>query len=288
MTDSLQDAAEAAEKRWRNLASLPDDEIDLPAAALEIAAPEYRDLDVPGYLRRIDTMASTLRRRLRRDISTADTLIALNHYLFDELGFAGNRAEYYDPRNSYLNEVLDRRLGIPITLSILYVEIGQRVGLALRGVSFPGHFLVRCSVRDGAIVLDPYSGGASLGMDDLRRRLESVAGGAVPARDDDLRRMITAAGKKEILARVLRNLRAIHRQNREPDRALRAAARIIALDPAAADEYRDRAEIYLELECFRAALEDFESYLKLLPGARDAGAVRAKIAELRAIASRLN
>jgi regulator of sirC expression with transglutaminase-like and TPR domain len=274
--------------RWEDIAARQEEDIDLAEAALAIAAEEYRELNISHYLARIDEMAATLRQRLRRDITTTETIIALNHYLFDELGFTGNAADYYDPRNSYLNEVLDRRLGIPITLSIVYVEIGQRIGLALRGVSFPGHFLVKCTVRNGTIVLDPYVRGASLGMDDLRQRIRAVQGEAVQASDDDLRRMLAAAGKKDILARVLRNLKGIYRQKRQLERALSASMRIIALDPRAAEEYRDRGATYFELECFRAALTDYERYLQLRPKADDAEAVRENVAELQRLAARLN
>ena len=276
------------DRRWQEIASASDENIDLAEAALMIAAEAYRDLDISHYLARIDELAATLRQRLRRDISATDTLIALNHYLFEELGFAGNAADYYDPRNSYLNDVLERRLGIPITLSIVYMEVGQRLGLGLRGVSFPGHFLVKCAVRDGAVVLDPYSRGASLGIDDLRQRLRAVQSGTAGATDDDLRRMLAAAGKKDILARVLRNLKAIHRQKNELERALSAATRIIALDARSAEEYRDRAAIYHELECFRAALSDYEHYLRLRPRALDVDAVKEKVAELQQLAARLN
>ncbi|HZM47542.1 MAG TPA: tetratricopeptide repeat protein [Burkholderiales bacterium] len=276
------------DRRWEEIVARQEEDIDLAEAALAIAAEEYRGLDIPHYLARIDEMAATLGQRLRRDITTTDTIIALNHYLFDELGFSGNAADYYDPRNSYLNEVLDRRLGIPITLSIVYVEVGRRVGLALRGVSFPGHFLVKCAVRNGTIVLDPYVRGASLGMDDLRQRIRAVQGEAVQASDDELRRMLAAAGKKDILARVLRNLKGIYRQKQQLERALSASMRIIALDPRAAEEYRDRGAIYLELECFRAALTDYEHYLQLRPTADDAEAVSGKVAELRRLAARLN
>jgi regulator of sirC expression with transglutaminase-like and TPR domain len=274
--------------RWEDIAARQEEDIDLAEAALAIAAEEYRELDIPHYLARIEEMAAALRQRLRRDITTTETIIALNHFLFDELGFSGNAADYYDPRNSYLNEVLDRKLGIPITLSIVYVEIGQRIGLALHGVSFPGHFLVKCKVRNGTIVLDPYVRGASLGMDDLRSRIRAVQGEAAQASDDDLRRMLAAAGKKDILARVLRNLKGIYRQKRQLERALSASMRIVALDPRAAEEYRDRGAIYFELECFRAALTDYERYLQLRPKADDAGAVREKVAELQRLAARLN
>ena len=277
------------DRRWEEIVSRPEESIDLAEAALAIAAEEYRGLDIPDYLARIDEMGATLRQRLRRDITTTETIIALNHYLFDELGFSGNATDYYDPRNSYLNEVLDRRLGIPITLSIVYVEVGRRAGLGLRGVSFPGHFLVKCAVRNGAVVLDPYARGVSLGMDDLRQRTRAVqGGGAAQASDDELRRMLVAAGKKDILARVLRNLKAIYLQKREMERALSASMRLIALDPRTAEEYRDRGAIYHELECFRAALVDYERYLQLRPRADDAQAVKERLAELQQLAARLN
>jgi regulator of sirC expression with transglutaminase-like and TPR domain len=274
--------------RWQEIAARPEEDIDLAEAALVIAMEEYRTLDVPAYLRRIDDMAGTLKRRLRSDISTAETVIALNCYLFDELGFAGNAADYYDPRNSFLNEVLDRRLGIPITLSMLYVEIGRRVGLAVRGVSFPGHFLVKCPVRDGAVVLDPYARGISLGLDDLRERLKALGGGSVEVSDEAVRQMLVSAGKKEILGRVLRNLKGIYMQKRDFERALSASSRVLMLDTGAAEEYRDRGNIYTELECFRAALADYQRYLQLRPGANDAGPVRSKVAELQQLAARLN
>ena len=273
---------------WAEIAGRPEEDIDLAEGALVIASEEYPGLDIQRYLARIDELALTLRRRLRPDISPPETIIALNRYLFEELRFSGNDSDYYDPRNSYLNEVLDRRLGIPITLSVLYVEIGRRLRLALRGVSFPGHFLVKCPLRDGAVVLDPYAHGASLGLDDLRQRLRALRGGVDDASEADVRQMLSPASKKEILARMLRNLKVIYLQKEQRERALSACSRIIVLDPAAALEYRDRAEIYSGLECFRAALGDYRQYLALRPLAEDADAVNERIAALEPLAARLN
>jgi regulator of sirC expression with transglutaminase-like and TPR domain len=274
-------------ERWKEIAAGPEEEIDLAEAALLIAAHEYPGLDVFAYLRRLQEFGTELKRRLRRDIGPTDAVIALNRYLFDELGFGGNTQDYYDPRNSFLNDVLDRRLGIPITLSIIYVEIGRRVGLALHGVSFPGHFLVKCAARDGVIVLDPYERGASLSLEDLQRRLRVLRGGTAPP-PDVARHMLAAAGKKDILARILRNLKSIYLERRDPARALAAADRLIALEPRAADEYRARAALYLELECHRAALSDFRNYLMLKPDADDAASVHRRVVELQQIAARLN
>jgi regulator of sirC expression with transglutaminase-like and TPR domain len=277
----------SAEKRWKEIAAGPEADIDLVEAALLIAAHEYPGLDVPAYQTRMDRIAATLKARLRRDIAPVESIVALNRYLFEELGFRGNAREYYDPRNSFLNEVLDRKLGIPITLAIVYIEVGRHIGLALHGVSFPGHFLVKCPARDGVIVLDPYAGGASLSLEDLQQRLRALRGGAAPPADL-AQRMLAAAGKKDILARMLRNLKGIYLQRRDFSRALAAADRVITLEPRAADEYRDRAGIYMELECFRAALSDFRNYLMLKPGADDADTVQSRVVELQQIAARLN
>lgn len=273
--------------RWKEIAAGPESDIDLVEAALVIAAHEYPELDVLAYQARMDRIAATLKARLRRDIGPVESVLALNRYLFEELGFRGNAQEYYDPRNSFLNDVLDRKLGIPITLAIVYVEVGRHVGLALHGVSFPGHFLVKCPARDGVIVLDPYAGGASLSVEDLQQRLRALRGGAAPPADI-AQRMLAAAGKKDILARMLRNLKGIYLQRRDFPRALAAADRVITLEPRAADEYRDRAAIYMELECFRAALSDFRNYLMLKPGADDAATVQLRVVELQQIAARLN
>jgi regulator of sirC expression with transglutaminase-like and TPR domain len=277
----------AAAPTWQDIINAPAGELDLAQAALVIAADKYPDLDAAAYMRRIDELAQTLRSRLRADISPADTLTLLSHYLFHELGFAGNSDDYYDPRNSYLNDVIDRKLGIPITLSVLFIEVGRRLGLPLSGVSFPGHFLVKCSLRDGAVVLDTYAKGASLGIKDLQKRLRVLSGGKDVA-PEAVMRMLSAAPPAEIVARMLRNLKAIYVERGEKTRALTAMNRVLDLYPQSADAYRERARLLEEMECFRAALADFESVLRLEPEARDARIVREKIAVLREKASRLN
>jgi regulator of sirC expression with transglutaminase-like and TPR domain len=275
-----------AAERWERLES-GGGEMSLAEGALLIAAEEYKDLNVDAYLERIDAMGMELARRLRSDISTTEALIALNRYVFDELGFSGNADDYYDPRNSFLNDVIDRRLGIPITLAVLYIEIGRRIGLPLEGVSFPTHFLVKCALREGAVILDPFARGASLGVDDLQERLQAVAKDVVldPA---IVANLLTTAAPRDIFARMLRNLRGIYLNKGEPLKALSASNRVIALLPDAAEEYRDRAELYAGLECFRAAVGDFRQYLKLKPQAHDTALVAQRIAELEPLAARLN
>jgi regulator of sirC expression with transglutaminase-like and TPR domain len=274
-------------ERWQRIVAAAPHNVSLAEGALLIAAEEYTALDVDDYLRRVDEMGATLRRRLRSDISTTEALIALNRYVFEELGFSGNAQDYYDPRNSYLNEVIERRLGIPITLAVLYVEIGRRIGLPLHGVSFPSHFLVKCALREGAIILDPYARGASLGLDDLKQRLQSVAKDA-ELDERLLKTMLAAASPNDIFARILRNLRAIYLSKGERLKALAASNRIVTLMPQAAEEYRDRAQLFLELECFRAALGDFRSYLRMKPEASDSESVSRQISELEPLAARLN
>lgn len=274
-------------ERFRQLVAGADEHINLAEAALLIAAEEYPDIDVDAYLQRIDGLAATLRQRLRADISPADKIIVLNRYLFDELGLRANSADYYDPRNSYLNEVLDRRLGIPLTLAIIYLEIGRRIGLPLQGVAFPGHFLVKCALREGAVILDPFARGASLGFDDLKLRIRNLDQGAEPSRSV-IAGMLVSAGNREILVRMLRNLKSIYTQKKLWIKALTVSDQIICVTPGLAEEYRDRGLCYLNLECFRAALFDLQAYLKMLPGARDADRVRTRVVELQRVAARLN
>ena len=271
----------------QRIARLPDDDVSLAEGALWIAAGEYPELAVTGYLDRLQEMADRLRARLRSDMPTAEKLFALNRYLFDELGFSGNSDNFYDPRNSYLNDVIERRLGIPITLAVVYIEVGRRIGIGLHGVSFPGHFLVKCSLRDGVVILDPYSHGVSLSVDELQQRLRA-AGNAADVDEALLAHLLSAASHKDILARMLRNLKGIYAKQSDWLRALSSSERLLALLPDAGEEYRDRGGIYLQLECFRAALGDFNSYLKHCPGAADAESMRSQIAGLEAKVARLN
>ena len=272
--------------RFREIVSRPEERIDLAEGALLIAQSAYPDLDVPAYLGRIGDLAQRLSTQVPEDSSETQRILALNRFLFEQQGFAPNLEDYYDPRNSFLNEVLERRVGIPITLSILYIEVGRRIGLALEGVSFPGHFLVKCKLRDGTAILDPYCGGVSLSLNDLQQRLREVRGGEVSRAI--VAGLLVSANKKEILARVLRNLKAIYLQREEFARALATIDWICVVNPQDAGEVRDRGMTYLKLECFRAALADLERYLELAPSADDLEDIRGQVIELRRTAARLN
>jgi regulator of sirC expression with transglutaminase-like and TPR domain len=277
---------------FSDMVSREDAKIDLARACLLIAEDAYPGLDVEGYLGEIERFAKRLRARLAPGVAAEERVVALNEFLFDDLGFSGNTDDYYDPRNSYLNEVLDRRTGIPITLSVLYMEIGRRLGLALEGVSFPGHFLVRLRVRGGTLVLDPFAGGAPQSESDLRERLKRViprgATGGVPISDLPLEQFIEPATNRQILARVLRNLKGIYREADKPERLLEVLNRMIIVAPDSAVELRDRGLVYLRLECWRPALRDLADYLERDPEAADIEDVRAKVMDLSRRCARLN
>jgi regulator of sirC expression with transglutaminase-like and TPR domain len=201
--------------------------------------------------------------------------------------FSGNLVDYYDPRNSYLNEVMERRTGIPITLSILYLEVGKRLGLNLKGVSFPGHFLVKLTVRRGQLVLDPFTGGEAQSEADLRQRLAQVlpTGEAEQAQLD---RYLEPATPRQIIARVLRNLKNIYMQTGKFEQALAVMNRMLLVMPESTEELRDRGLVYHKLECFRPALSDLQNYLRRKPDALDAPQIREKMVELRQATQRLN
>lgn len=263
------------------------DQFDLARASLMLAQDAYPGLDVAGCLASIDGIAVKVKKRLSEDAFPAQKLQALNYTLFTELNFSGNVTDYYDPRNSYLNQVLERRVGIPITLSVLYIEIGQRIGLDLKGVSFPGHFLVKLSVDRGQLVLDPFSGGETQTEAELRQRLAKV----MPAQDASrasLAPFLEAATPRQIVTRMLRNLKGIYMQASKYEQALAVMHRILLVMPEAVDELRDRGIIYEKLECFRPALSDLQNYLRRRPNATDAVEIHGKVDHLKRSAARLN
>jgi regulator of sirC expression with transglutaminase-like and TPR domain len=260
----------------------------LAESALLIAQAGNPEVDVSAYLRQIDDWASYVRDRF--DPQTADAaerIEQLNRFLFDELGFAGNTHEYSDPQNSFLSSVMDRRLGIPITLSILYIELGRRLGLPLQGVAFPGHFLVILPVSHGAVVLDPYSEGASLEMADLERLLSQ----ADPGRhweNDQIRRLLEPADLRDILVRILRNLKAVYWQSKDFLNGIWVQDIILGIDPDLTEERRDRGILKEQMGHFQSALQDFADYLREAPDAVDADLIRARMVDLNNYKSRLH
>ena len=269
-----------------------DVRIDLAQACLMIAQDAYPSLDVERYLGEIERMAIRLRSRMPQTCGAEERIVALNQFLYEDLGYWGNTDDYYDPRNSYLNQVIDRKTGIPITMSILYMEVGRRVGLPLEGVSFPGHFLVRVRLRGGMLVLDPFAGGAPQSEAELRERLQRVIPPAVtdnvPVADLPLDQFLEPASKRQILSRVLRNLKGIYREADKPDRMLEVLNRMLVVTPEANAELRDRGYVYQRLECWRPALKDLTDYAQREPDAPDLDDVRVKIMELTALCARMS
>ena len=262
------------------------EQFSLAEACLLIAEDQYPGLDIAGCVAKLDAMAATVRGRLAADALAEQKVAVLNWHLFGELRFCGNADAYYDPRNSYLNEVLERRTGIPITLSIVYLEVGRRLGLQVQGVSFPGHFLVKLRLKQGSLVLDPFIGGEPCSETELRAWLSQALPADRPAKLD-LDRYLEPATPREIVARVLRNLKGIYLKSAKLERALAVMHRMLLVMPESAEELRDRGLVHAELQCFRPALADLQNYLRRRPDAPDASDIHARVVELREAASRL-
>jgi regulator of sirC expression with transglutaminase-like and TPR domain len=263
-------------KEFRQAVDRGEAKIDLGRAALTMAAADYPDLDINLYLARIDELAADVQARLGAEPDIHQTITILNDVLFREHGFHGNRENYFDPRNSFLNEVLDRRMGIPISLSVLYMEVAQKIALPLQGVGFPGHFLVKYTGVKEEIVIDPFNHGEIRSRKHLQTMLNRLYGSKISFDPD----FLTAVTKKQILRRMLNNLELIYLRENELTKGLSIVERLLVLDPTSAENIRDRGIIYLRLECFKQALEDLQRYLSLAPQAEDADAIRDEIAGL--------
>lgn len=264
-----------------------DESIPLFEAALAIAQDAEPHLDLAAIQAEVDTLAMRLQRRLAADASSVQKLRLLNHFFYHELGFAGNINDYYDPDNSYLHKVLSTRRGIPISLAVLYMELGQQIGLNIKGISFPGHFLMKLSVQAGDIVIDPFNG-ASLSREELEERLEPYFEQQRYPADVHLGTYLQSAQPREILARMLRNLKALFVEHMCWQRLLGVQQRLVILLPSDIAERRDRGLAYANLECPQAALQDLEAYLAERPYASDAELLRGKLPELREASRKLN
>ena len=260
------------------------DRCDLGRAALEIARVAYPDLEPNRYLRQIDALAAAIRPRLGSGAPDEQAAAEVTRYLFDECGFHGNTDDYYDTRNSFLNDVLERRTGIPISLSVLLIEVGARLGLAVEGVGFPGHFLVRVVGSTGPLVLDPFFGGRVISRHEMLERLRAFyAAGGGPAGANLQRvlpQVLQTTGPAGILGRMLANLLGIYLDRNDHAHALETVDLMLVLTPDAAEQIRIRGLLYEQLECFGAALTDLRRYLELAPDASHAAEVRERIARL--------
>ena len=261
---------------WGALAPMPDSELPLFETALLIARDEYPELQAGEYLGLVADYAVRLKKSLRHDLDLPSKLTAINHFLYRELGFSGNELEYADPRNSYLNQVFDRKLGIPISLAVVQIEVMRRIGLALDGISFPGHYLVRLPVDDGILVLDPYNEGRPVGVEELRERIAPHMDGQMPT-DQQLFQVLEPATARMTAMRMIRNLQAIYQQAGDYERVARSADRLLKLAPDLADALRDRGLAYAQLGYVQGVRDDLGRYLQLRPQADDADAIRNQL-----------
>ncbi len=263
-------------------ASLVAEDASLPLieAAASIAQDDYPDLDTQGVLAEIDALAHKLRRRIPADAVAVQRLRWLNNFFFQEVGFAGNANDYYDPANSYLHKVLHTRRGIPITLALLYAELAVQIGLNAQGVSFPGHFLVKVRMPQGEVIVDPFTG-RSLSREALEQMLVPYQRGSALERfDAPLGLYLQAAPPRDVLARMLRNLKEIHRSAEDWPRLLAVTQRLVILLPESWSERRDRGLAYAELGFDTAAADDLQTYFEQAPDAVDRDNVAARLALL--------
>lgn len=254
----------------------PDSSIDLAKAALYIALEEYPDIEPEEYLNILDTMADELRDRLPAQNYPLRIIQTINRYLYDELQFAGNDADYYDPRNSFLNQVIDRRTGIPISLSLVYLEVAKRIDFPMVGIGMPGHFLIKPDFADAAIFVDAFNGGEILFTEDCQDRISQIYGQVMKLQPA----FIAPVSPSQLLARMLGNLKAIYLQQGDPVRVLRAVERILLLFPDALGERRDRGILYDQLGRLAEARHDLQIYLINAPNAPDAARIRQMLDRL--------
>jgi regulator of sirC expression with transglutaminase-like and TPR domain len=267
-----------ARKRFREIAGLPDGALDLVEASLVIALEDEPRLDIERYLQQVGEWSTALRERLEGSRDIVRTIESINRLLFEEEGFHGEDEDYYDPRSALLSQTLDKHAGLPISLSILYIEICRRVGMEASGVSLPGRFLVKFSGEFGQIVVDPFDGGRVLSTVELQKLLDEIYGGGVRLREHHLR----SFRSKEILARELAHLKAAYLARHDLPRAAASIDRLLILDANDPFEVHDRASLAVQMHEYRAAIECFERYLALMPHADDFTRVREQIAWLRA------
>lgn len=263
-----------------------DDHFPLLEAAASLAQDEYPELDVQQVLGDVDQLLARLKRRIPADAAPLQRLRSLNQFFFHDLSFGGNVNDYYDPDNSYLNAVLRTRRGIPITLAVLWMELAQGLNLHARGVGFPGHFMVKVNLPRGQVVMDPFSG-QSLSREELADRLEPYKrrSGLVDEFDVPLGLYLQAATPRDIVARMLRNLKEIHKSQQDWPRLVAVQDRLVVLLPEAWSEYRDRGLAHAELGNTQQAVLDLETYLVRAEEGLDIDAIADRVAELRRASS---
>ncbi len=271
-------------RTFHQLVTLPDGAIPLAEAALLMACEEYPQLEISPYLDRLDEIAGAARPHVRAGDSPMDTVAGINDVLFEQFGFKGNGDEYYDPRNSYLNDVIDRRLGIPITLSALYIEVARRLNFPMYGVGMPGHFIVKYSDPNEEFFLDPFRAGAIMTVDDCREWIASSYGDSLPFSE----RMLARVTHRQILTRMLNNLKKIYVDSQSFDKALAIVDMMLMVEPDDIDQYRDRGLIHIQLRQFEPAARDLEFYVKNTQASDIRSTVEDQLKDLRRIQAMMN
>jgi regulator of sirC expression with transglutaminase-like and TPR domain len=257
-----------------------DEGLPMTETALSLSQDAYPDVDLQGTLAELDALVERLKKRLPKDAGDAQKLHLLNRFFFRELGFAGNLNDYYDPDNSHLNIVLRKRRGIPISLAVIYLEMAQQIGLSARGVSFPGHFMLRITLPAGEVMLDPTTG-ESLTESRLTEMLEPYMAGPSGPIGSTLRALLQPATAREVVARMLRNLKTIYMQTERWQRLLAVQQRLSILLPQNIEERRDRGLAYARLDYVRPAIDDLRAYLDERPEAEDATVIESQLEDLR-------
>lgn len=266
------------ESQFRAEVERPDSQIDLALSALLIARCEYPFLDPARYLHRLDEMADEIASSAQVDIK------AISSFLFEKMGFVGNKKEYYDPRNSYLNDVLDRRTGIPITLSLVYIELASRLNIEIQGVGMPGHFLVKAMQDGQEVILDPFNGGRILSVSDCNKVFKEIYGENALLRPEHLR----ALNKQEILIRMLTNLKNIYVSTGSSLKAINIVNLLLILNPASLIDLRDRGLIYFHLGEYSRALDDLTYYIHAASNKQDTEVVRKYIGRAKSKLAQFN
>jgi regulator of sirC expression with transglutaminase-like and TPR domain len=262
---------------FTRLLNLSDPDLPLARACLLIAAEVYPNLDIDHYLSRLAQISYTAEERSGKPDSSFEQASGLSRYLFGELQFRGNTREYFDPENSLINRVLERRTGIPLTLSVIYLEVGWHLGLPLAGVCFPGHFLVKFADGSGDVLIDPFGGGVRINEEECLVKLRDLYGQDAELRPEYFR----SASKRQILTRVLNNLKNIYLCASEYSRALGIVEMLCLLNPRSYSGLRERAFLYYQLEYYAAAVRDLESYLEHCPHSRDLDSIQRDISQIR-------
>ncbi len=281
----MESASLSVARRIAEALNPAEGESRLDVLALLVAETEYPGLDHAAYLGKLDALAARVRLTAaeRKQPRTLGLISAINRRLFDEEGFEGNFDDYYDPRNSFLNDVLDRRTGIPITLSVLYIEVARRVDLTVEGVGLPGHFLAR-AVGPPDVLLDPFHNGRILSEADCEERLREIQGPEARLEPEFLK----PVHNKYIITRMLNNLRAIYSSTHQYGKAVGALDVLLEIYPRSADDYKQRAALHHLLKNYARALADFEKYMQLAREASDADDIRQTILGLKRLLASLN